>query len=319
MTRDPSSGADRTMKNNPFRLAFSTLALLTIGAPLLCAQTTTFKPVAQFSYPGAYTTQANGIDDAGNIVGIFALVGDDYASGFERFANGTLSAPIVFPGSGVYNTTPTSINNQGTIAGTYATDIPSGVHGFFLTNGIFTTFDYPGAYFTIIQGINDAGDFVGFYMPPDNSRHAFTSIGGQLSEITIPDATYILPSDINNQDNIVGWYNTTEATHAFRLRADGTLRTVPQQRNTGLQYLGTNDHGTSVGAFIGGAASGGLYAPAKGSFVTYNYPGLTFNNFTSINRRGLICGFGYDGVARVTTSYILRAVVGGAAPSLGDR
>lgn len=307
------------MKNHPFRLAFVSLALLAIGAPLLCAQTTTFKPVAQFSYPGAYTTQANGIDDAGNVVGIFALVGDDYANGFERFADGTLSAPIIFPGSGVYTTTPTAINNLGTIAGTYATDFPSGVHGFFLANGIFTTFDFPGAYFTVIQGINDAGDFVGTYMPPDNSHHAFASIGGQLSEFTIPDATYILPSDIDNQGNIVGWYNTVETTHAFRLRNDGTLRTERQQRNTALQFLGTNDQGTNVGVFIGGAASGALYAPPRGSFLTYNFPGLTYNSFTSINRRGLICGFGYDGVARVNTSYIVRAVVEGAAPGAVDR
>lgn len=307
------------MKNHPFRLTFLSLALLVMAPSFLCAQTTTFKPVAQFSYPGAVSTLAYGINDAGEVVGAFVPMAGDYANGFERFADGTLSAPIIYPGSGIYNTIPTAINNQGTIAGTYATEVPSAQHGFFLVNGTFTTFDYPGAYITNIFGINDAGDFVGNYMPPDNSHHAYASIGGELRDFTIPDATYIQPTDIDNDGNIVGWYNTIDISHAFRLRKDGTLVTARQQRNTFLQYFGTNDMGTNVGLFYSGGSQQGLYAPARGAFVTYSFPGLIFNTFASINRRGLICGYGSDLAAGVTRSYIVRAVVESAAFGPHDR
>ena len=94
---------------------------------------------------------------------------------------------------------------------------------FFLNGDTYTIYDYPGAYDTRVVGINDAGDIVGTYILTDNSQGGFAVVGGVLEAITVPDSTYVSPSDINNRGDIVGWYNTPDASLGFRLQSNGTL------------------------------------------------------------------------------------------------
>ncbi|MBA3963911.1 MAG: hypothetical protein H0X40_18705 [Chthoniobacterales bacterium] len=288
------------------------LSLPLLGPSLLQAQTISFKPVARFTYPGAVSTLANGINDSGNVVGGYVLPNQDYASGFERLADGSF-ASIIVPGSGVYLTYPTAINNQGTVAGWYEADTPFGAHGFFLSGGVYTTFDHPAASGSIthILGLNDAGDFVGVYAADQGIYHAFASIGGQLSEITIPGATYVEADDINNKGDIVGWYNTTQTSSGFRLESDGTLRyPIKPSGNTSAILFGTNETTASVGQENGNFA---FYYGGGNTYVTYTFPHLSFNSFTGINQRGVICGYGFDEVAKIDYSYLVRRVVTPAA------
>jgi uncharacterized membrane protein len=53
------------------------------------------------------------------------------------------------------------VNNLGQIVGVYGDGITN--HGFLLSNGVFTTLDYPGATDTVALGINDKGQIVGTY------------------------------------------------------------------------------------------------------------------------------------------------------------
>ena len=287
---------------------YATLALglsLFLSPGLLHAQTISFKPAAKFLYPGAVNTLANAIDDEGDVVGIYQQVTFGDANGFERFADGHFSAPIIYPGA--VQTVPTAINNGGTIAGWYQ-DSAGGGHGFFLTNGVYTSFDHPNAFFTtLIYGINDAGDFVGTYTTSDGKFHNFASVGGQFSEITIPGSTYIEAHDINNNGDIAGWYNTTETTNGFRLQGDGTLRyPIKPPADFSSNLYGTNDTKASVGQANGTL---GLYYGGGNSYLSYTFPGLTFNQFTGINQRGLICGYGSDSVAHVGYGYLVRRVI----------
>jgi len=296
------------MKTRLLATAFALSLALLFSPSLLQAQTISFKPVTKFSYPGANSTGAYGINDAGDVVGAYVLPGADYANGFVRHADGTFES-IVYPGSTVYQTFATAINNQGVIAGWFNTDDGSVVtHGFFLSNGVYTSFDYPTAAITNIYGINDAGDFVGNYtMPVGAPYHGFASIGGQLSEVTVPGTTYVEPHDINNRGDIVGWANTVTGSYGFRLQSKGTRYPITPSRNTFTSFLGTNDTKASVGTEGGGLPVALYYGGGK-NFVVYNFPGLTFNNFTGINHRGLICGYGYDDAAGILYSYLVRLV-----------
>lgn len=289
------------------------LPLLTaLGLLLACgsvapAQTTSLKLVTRFDYPGGVFTVAQGINDAGDVVGYFTSNPNGSGlTGFVRYAGGTFSAPLIYPDSNVTQTILTAINNSGIFAGYYSTDPPVATHSFFLTGGAYTTYDYPGAYDTRITGINDQGDFVGTYMLTDNTKGAFAVIGGVLKSVTIPDATYVSASDINNDGDIVGWYNTPDASLAFRLESSGRLRApIKPPMARASEFFGTNDTTTSVGISYDGSFNHGLLFTGGHEFITYDLPTTNYNALTGINRRGLICGFGFDGSG--THSYLLRA------------
>jgi len=88
-----------------------------------------------FHYPGAFATFANGIDDAGEIVGAYQ--------------------------------TDSNCNPQ------YLPVPNCTTHGFIYLNGSFTAYDVRGSISTDITGINDYGDIVGIYTSRDNKVHGF--------------------------------------------------------------------------------------------------------------------------------------------------
>ncbi len=105
-------------------------------------------------YPGALDTQANAINNTGQIVGIYDI--NDTGPHSYLYADG-LYTNIDYPGSNY--TVASAINNAGVVAGLYADQIT--IHGFTYSNGIFTSIDAPGGYATTVTGINDRGDIVG--------------------------------------------------------------------------------------------------------------------------------------------------------------
>jgi len=286
-------------------ISFPAILSLAFFAMLAQGQTTyTFKQVAKFDYPGAKATLAAGIDSSNNVVGAYIPEGAVYANGFERYADGTFSAPIIAPGDDVIQTLATAINDTGTIAGVYTTNLGY-THGFFLKDGVYTVFDYPGAYLTMIQGINDAGDFVGWYILLDQTGGAFASIGGNLIPIAIPNSTYVSPSDINNQGEIVGWYNTPNNSISFLRESDGTLHYPIHPRPGSATLFGTNDKKYSVGQTYDGTGLHGLFYAAPSTLVTYDFPNTSYVQLTGINDAGFICGYGYK-TTEVTHSCIVR-------------
>jgi hypothetical protein len=46
-------------------------------------------------------------------------------------------------------------------------------HGFLLSNGTFTTIDFPGVTFTVAESITPQGDIVGFYEDSSGNDHGF--------------------------------------------------------------------------------------------------------------------------------------------------
>ncbi len=159
----------------------------------------------------------------------------------------------------------------------------------------------------MVQGINNAGDFVGIYTNPDFTNGAFASIGGNLVSITIPDSSYISPDDINNAGEIVGWYNLPTTSTAFPLESDGTLRSPQNWRDNVIIFYGTNDKRYSVGESYDGTNHHGLFYAAPHTFVAYDFPDLTFAQLTGVNNAGFICGHGGDiHNSSLTHSFIVR-------------
>lgn len=140
------------------------------------------------SVPGSTFTNASGINDAGQIVG------DTLISNVEQGFLLTGSSFTLIPNVG----RAIGINNDGQIVGTV------GTHGYLLSGGALSTFDFPGALNTNPFGINNEGEIVGWYQATDLSLHGFTLDHGAFSEIDVPGSTDTQVFGINNKGQIVG-------------------------------------------------------------------------------------------------------------------
>jgi hypothetical protein len=199
--------------------------------------------------PGAATTQANGINNAGVIAGYSTTGGT--TSGYVR-TGGTFS-PVVVPGS--TGTNAWGINNAGTVSGYYT--VGAGTHGFVDSGGTFTAplddpAGVPGS--TTVLGINGAGTVVGYYNDVlTGFPHGFTWSPGS-GFVTLDDPLGIggtKLSGINDSGEVVGTYIGATGSEAF-VESGGLFTTldVPMALDGFTQGFGINNLGDIVGQYI---------------------------------------------------------------------
>jgi hypothetical protein len=122
-----------------------------------------------FEVPGSApsTTAALGLNDEGQIVGIYA---DSQGNSFGFLRSGGKYQTIDLPPGGA--TLATGVNEDGRVVGNYFGQ--GGSHGFAMVNGKARIIDYPILMSrTRVRGINDEGVIVGFYSPDGITTHAF--------------------------------------------------------------------------------------------------------------------------------------------------
>jgi hypothetical protein len=126
------------------------------------------------SVAGVTSEAATGINDADSVVGVFTNSTGQVLGFFIR-----QSAPHLFilkvPGSSA--TTPLGVGKHGEVVGVYAvgTGSSAATHGFTWTrqHGFHKVDDPHGAGTTTINGVNTAGDLVGFYVGAGGNTNGF--------------------------------------------------------------------------------------------------------------------------------------------------
>ena len=108
--------------------------------------------------PGAFSTAATGINDAGEVVGRFADASTQYRDNGFLFASGVFT---VLDRPGAASTAPVAINDAGEVAGTYAD--ASGTHGFIEDAGLFTDLVGPDGAAFLPVGLNNLGQLAGTF------------------------------------------------------------------------------------------------------------------------------------------------------------
>lgn len=202
-------------------------------------------------FPTASSTSLFGINNSGQIVGTYSVDGVT-THGF-LLSNGqftTIDAPI----ANVTGTFLSGINNSGVIVGTYVSGKDS---GFVLTGGQFSSVSFPSASCapvfctagailnTILRGVNDAGQIVGFYqsdrltpLPPSPALgfavHGFLLAAGNYVQLDFPGASQTLTNGINNLGQIVG--NSSSGAFLF---SGGTFSSLPFPGATAINNVGT--------------------------------------------------------------------------------
>jgi uncharacterized membrane protein len=166
----------------------------------------------EIAFPQAAYTQAFGINNAGDVVGIY---GDDTNVHGFLCRQGAFKS-IDLPNMDVVNAF--GINDKDQIVGQCA-DKAGRSHGFLLDHGVRTWIDFPKAADTIPHGINDKGQIVGadYLRGQHGNGSGFLWSHGTFTRIDSPSGTdHLYPISINDRGEIVGNFeDKKEVMHGF--------------------------------------------------------------------------------------------------------
>jgi uncharacterized membrane protein len=154
--------------------------------------------------PGAKSTQAQGINNRGQIVGVYSndsnviSAPDATRRGFllDRGRYRRLDVP------GARKSQAFDINDRGQVVGEYM-DAAGRFHGYVWERGRFKTIDVPGQSSTGATGINNRGQIIGGTGPVE-ARVGFLLDRGRFTTFSVPGAQVTLAYGINDQGQIAG-------------------------------------------------------------------------------------------------------------------
>jgi hypothetical protein len=260
--------------------------------------------VTSFDVAGSIMTQPVGINDMGEIAGSYEAA-SGIQRGFLRLANGTITT--FNPSDAQGSTVPTAINASGEIAGVYSTSAltPPSLGFLRYANGSIATFGIAGSTFVNPQSINADGEVTGEYLYDGN-----TQIGGFVRHANAQITTFhyeqgIVPSGINKNGMVTGWYATT-GFHGFLRSAEGVLTSFDPPGTLLTQYISINRAGQVTGSYNvktsikpsvkpGGSTpsilSHGFLRAHDGNMESFDPPGSFQTTPTSINTLGVVTGW----------------------------
>jgi Ca2+-binding RTX toxin-like protein/pimeloyl-ACP methyl ester carboxylesterase len=182
--------------------------------------------------PKAFTnaTAAAGINNLGQVVGGYAyapFIGHGYLYDAGTYTD--IFYPLNTNGLNILGSVSASaadINDAGQIVGNYSYTVIDGntqksvTHGFIDHNGTYTAIDVPFAASTVLSGINNLGEIVGYYDDSSGgAQHGFVSSNGGYSTLDYLTSTglaiNLIPQSINDLGEIVGYYYDS-ALNVFR-------------------------------------------------------------------------------------------------------
>lgn len=252
---------------------------------------------------------ANGINNAGDIVGV------QNGQAFLIPHGGSVT-PISIPGAS--SSAAFGINDKGNIVGQYG--VGAQTPGFYLgsNSGTPVRIDAPAGADTVnVQGVNNSGQVVGFYVGNDGQDHGFqaniaSAVKGQITGTAIgdptlptipgePGATFVFSQilGVNDKGIAVGYYgDSTTSQHGFLYNlstgaytflddpSEGFDNGVEVTQITGINNLGqiTGFYSDSSGVFHGFVADPTAAAPEPGSIVLAGF-GLLGLGFGCLRRR----------------------------------
>ena len=262
-------------------------ALLTAGRPELPPVVTTI------DVPGSSRTRVAGMNDAGDVVGFYALVNSNVNHAFLMARDGTFST-IDPPGAAT--ATSGGINNQGAMVGFYTPTGSTIVLGFLLVDGVYTDIQFPGATVTNPQDINERGEISGRYVA-GGVQHGFTLIEGVYTSYDIPHSpgaptnyTSFDMHRITRSGHMTGDVRDARFTplqvHGVTIDPDGLIEVFDYPGATTTLPRFMADGGEIVGATILDGIQHGFYRDRFGNFTLFDVPGAAETRVAAGNNSG---------------------------------
>lgn len=243
-------------------------------------------------WPGASSTVANGVNRTATVGHGVEVVGTfDDSTGTHGFLfSGNTMTKLDMPMPGAFWTTAEGINSHHQIVGSY--DWPGlrqscsyeYSQGTYL--GIGADCSFNAHEYDTIEGINDAGELVGFRCCPLGANHP---VGYPFHE-DVAGAISTELFGINNRSNVqrVGTYTDAgQRVHGviftgFAPQGFTTTLDVPFLDATSTVLRGINDAGAIVGYFSGARDPHG-FLDDRGKFTRIDYPGASGTQVLAVN------------------------------------
>ena len=208
----------------------------------------------------------------------------------EPYRITTVEAPF----EGATETELFGINNPGVAVGSYLDG--SGVRRGFLWDTAaneFSDFAVSGATGTRVFGIDDAGNFTGYWQEP-GFQHGFVNNGGTITSIDRPGFDTNYAWGINNHGQIAGYvfdFSDGFFITSHRYNPDGNFNTVLFSTDgSGTVTRGINDAGVQVGWSLeaDGSTIGVIYD--GDGFATFSLGATKSTLPNDVNNTGVIVG-----------------------------
>jgi hypothetical protein len=241
---------------------------------------------------GSVLTQPVSINDRGEVAGTYeAFLGDERA--FVRSRKGVIAT--FNPGGDNGYSKVTGINEDGMVAGFFATSNSSPTFGFlrYPDGGIVTFNATKNASATIPWGLNNRGTTTGIYgIFGVGSGGYVRSLDGHAT--TFNYGLGISPLSINDRGEITGWYLSSANFLGFVRSASGKITSFdfPDQGGIDTQSIHIDAVGDVTGAYEVDDVSAihGFIRFCDGRLVTFDAPGAKFTYSTAISNSGVVTG-----------------------------
>jgi hypothetical protein len=175
-----------------------------------------------FTIPGSDYVFPWGINDLGEVTGVYYYDGDTQVGGFVRSPGGMITTFTYATGI-----VPLAINRAGTITGWYSP--PAGAFQGFVRrpDGTIVPFSMPGVgvLYTLFMGLNEGGFITGSYTTiatgppgpgPEEYMYGFIrSPHGVVSGFAVPGADSTTSVAINNFNVVTGWSDSVTNPGGF--------------------------------------------------------------------------------------------------------
>jgi hypothetical protein len=238
-----NSGTVAGFDNSTFNQGFTLTLPSSFSSPIL------------FPPPGTFATMVTGINDAGDVSGIY-VTASAVNHGFTEI--GGVFKTVDNPASTVFNQA-LGINNSDETVGYYTLQ-PSGAPGdvsYSQSGGVFTPVaGLPTNINNQAVGLNNSGEIVGFYQPTTATSLGYLDDGGTITTIDPFGSTFVSANGINDKGDIVGTYlNVNGNTDGFIWTpSDGyTSFSIAGAPTTDINSI--NNKGDIVGFYVNAAGS----------------------------------------------------------------
>lgn len=210
------------------------------------------------NFPGATATQVTGINDSGDLSGIW-VTSTGVNHGFI-WIGGTFTT-VDDPASTVFNQA-LDINNSNETVG-YYTLVSSGFPGdiaYSQKGGAFTDINalLPSNVNSQAVGLNNAGWVVGFYQPTDTTSLGFVDDNGTVTTIDPFGSSFVSVNGINDKGEIVGFYDNSAGVQlgfvGFPDLGSYTFDSFNPYGSASTTINSLNDKGDIVGFYTKGDA-----------------------------------------------------------------
>ena len=276
----------------------SSFSGLIVGAALGCGIPVCSASAGSFTYavlsPHGQQAAAYAVNSAGQVTGSY---GDHKEHPFV-WQNGTLTLIPKPKGTNYIESGP--INASGVTTGrarlNQAPFYPWGIYLFDTKTGK-STFQYVlqsdaekvPAY---VNGIDDAGDVVGFIREDEYDGFGYILAGNQLTRLNPFGSMVAEASAVSGMGEVAGIYTTDAATYGFT-DAGGTITTIQAENSGNTEPLFVSNSGVVTGYYATASGTAGFVYTA-GVITSYQDPGSTYTRIVGVGPNGAVYGNAID-------------------------